>query len=159
MICHILLEFRSWGHSYRRNLVIWRVHLIYSWVGFAVTCLCNFEYCIRLAVLPCVRLFLNSCLLIDQWCNYKRGRGLHEKVNFHLCSTYNNLVIGLWVCHQFVSVHSGARREQDFVGQLHWSWFGFSNHKMWYHAVNTEPIFFHFCTCEHASKTHVTENK
>ena len=60
MIC-LILEFRSWGLSYRRNLVIWRVHLIYSWVGFAVTRLCNFEYCIRLAVLPRVRLCLNSC--------------------------------------------------------------------------------------------------
>ena len=52
------------GHNnYRRDLVIWLVHLIYSAVGFA---LCyNYvllNYCIRFAVLPCVRLCLNSCL-------------------------------------------------------------------------------------------------
>ena len=55
------------GHTnYRRDLVIWLAHLIYSAVGFA---LCyNYvilNYCIRFAVLPCVRLFLNSCCLID----------------------------------------------------------------------------------------------
>ena len=54
------------GHNnYRRDLVIWLVHLIYSAVGFA---LCyNYvilNYCIRFAVLPCVRLCLNSCFLI-----------------------------------------------------------------------------------------------
>ena len=42
--------------------MIWLVHLIYSAVGFA---LCyNYvilNYCIRFAVLPCVRLCLNSC--------------------------------------------------------------------------------------------------
>ena len=52
------------GHNnYRRDLVIWLVHLIYSAVGFA---LCyNYvilNYCIRFAVLPCVRLFLWRCL-------------------------------------------------------------------------------------------------
>ena len=45
--------------------MIWLVHLIYSAVGFA---LCyNYvilNYCIGFAVLPCVRLFLNSCLFI-----------------------------------------------------------------------------------------------
>ena len=51
------------GHNnYRRDLVIWLVHLIYSAVGFA---LCYkyviLNYCIRFVVLPCVRLFLNSC--------------------------------------------------------------------------------------------------
>ena len=55
------------GHNnYRRDLVIWLDHLIYSEVGFA---LCyNYvilNYCIRFAVLPCVRLFLNSCLLVS----------------------------------------------------------------------------------------------
>ena len=54
------------GHNnYRRDLVIWLVHLIYSAVGFA---LCyNYvilNYCIRFAVLPCVRLCLNSCYYI-----------------------------------------------------------------------------------------------
>ena len=43
--------------------MIWLVHFIYSAVGFA---LCyNYvilNYCIRFAVLPCVRLCLNSCL-------------------------------------------------------------------------------------------------
>ena len=53
------------GHNnYRHDLVIWLVHLIFSTVGFA---LCyNYvilNYCIRFAVLPCVRLCLNSCLL------------------------------------------------------------------------------------------------
>ena len=51
------------GHNnYRRDLVIWLVHLIYSAVGF-VLCY-NYvilNYCIRFAVLPCVRLCLNSC--------------------------------------------------------------------------------------------------
>ena len=52
------------GHNnYRRDLVIWLVHLICSAVGFA---LCyNYvilNYCIRFAVLPLVRLCLNSCL-------------------------------------------------------------------------------------------------
>ena len=41
------------------------VHLIYSAVGFE---LCyNYvilNYCIRFAVLPCVRLFLNSCFFL-----------------------------------------------------------------------------------------------
>ena len=54
------------GHNnYRRDLVIWLVHLIYSAVGFA---LCyNYvilNYCIRFAVLPCVRLCLNSCFIL-----------------------------------------------------------------------------------------------
>ena len=44
------------------------VHLIYSAVGFA---LCyNYvilNYCIRFAVLPCVRLCLNSCLSMCHW--------------------------------------------------------------------------------------------
>ena len=47
--------------------MIWLVHLIYSAVGFA---LCyNYvilNYCIRFAVLPCVRLCLNSCFVIDK---------------------------------------------------------------------------------------------
>ena len=42
--------------------MIWLVHFIYSAVGFA---LCyNYvilNYCIRFAVLPCVKLCLNSC--------------------------------------------------------------------------------------------------
>ena len=50
------------NNNYRRDLVIWLVHLIYSAVGFA---LCNnyviLNYCVRFAVLPCVRLSLNSC--------------------------------------------------------------------------------------------------
>ena len=45
--------------------MIWLVHLIYSAVGFA---LCyNYvilNYCIRFAVLPYVRLCLNSCYII-----------------------------------------------------------------------------------------------
>ena len=49
-------------NNYKRDLVIWPVHLIYSTVGFA---LCyNYvilNYCIRFVVLPCVRLSLNSC--------------------------------------------------------------------------------------------------
>ena len=58
------------GHNnYRRDLVIWLVHLIYSAVGFA---LCyNYvilNYCIRFAVLPCVRLFLNSCIDFNALC-------------------------------------------------------------------------------------------
>ena len=57
------------GHNnYRRDLVIWLVHLIYSAVGFA---LCyNYvilNYCIRFAVLPSVRLCLNSCLSMCHW--------------------------------------------------------------------------------------------
>ena len=51
------------GHNnYRRDMVIWLVHFIYSAVGFAL-CYTNYvilNYCIRFAVLPCVRLFLNS---------------------------------------------------------------------------------------------------
>ena len=46
--------------------MIWLVHFIYSAVGFA---LCyNYvilNYCIRFAVLPCVKLCLNSCLSLD----------------------------------------------------------------------------------------------
>ena len=53
------------GHNNdKRDLVIWLVQFIYSAVGFA---LCyNYvvmNYCIRFAVLPCVRLCLNSCYL------------------------------------------------------------------------------------------------
>ena len=53
------------GHNnYRRDLVIWLVHLIYT-VRLAKVALCyNYvilNYCIRFAVLPCVRLCLNSC--------------------------------------------------------------------------------------------------
>ena len=56
------------GHNnYRRDLVIWLVHLIYT-VRLAKVALCyNYvilNYCIRFAVLPCVRLCLNSCLYI-----------------------------------------------------------------------------------------------
>ena len=56
------------GHNnYRRDLVIWLVHLIYT-VRLAKVALCyNYvilNYCIRFAVLPCVRLCLNSCFTI-----------------------------------------------------------------------------------------------
>ena len=59
------------GHNnYRRDLVIWLVHLIYT-VRLAKVALCyNYvilNYCIRFAVLPCVRLCLNSCYFI---CRY-----------------------------------------------------------------------------------------
>ena len=51
--------------------MIWLVHFIYSAVGFA---LCyNYvilNYCIRFAVLPCVKLCLNSCLCI---CGVRSG--------------------------------------------------------------------------------------
>ena len=55
------------GHNnYRRDLVIWLVHLIYT-VQLAKVALCyNYvilNYCIRFAVLPCVRLCLNYCLI------------------------------------------------------------------------------------------------
>ena len=54
--------------------MIWLVHLIYSAVGFA---LCyNYvilDYCIRFAVLPCVRLCLNSCFVV-----YETGSGVFE---------------------------------------------------------------------------------
>ena len=58
------------GHNnYRRDLVIWLVHLIYT-VRLAKVALCyNYvilNYCIRFAVLPCVRLCLNSCLTNHQ---------------------------------------------------------------------------------------------
>ena len=49
-------------NSYRRNMVIWRVHLIYSewgwyrWHDYVI---------LNIAVLPCVRLFLNSCYYLD----------------------------------------------------------------------------------------------
>ena len=57
------------GHNnYRRDLVIWLVHLMYT-VRLATVALCyNYvilNYCIRFAVLPCVRLCLNSCYFID----------------------------------------------------------------------------------------------
>ena len=56
---------REGYNNYRRDLVIWLVHLIYSAVGFA---LCyNYvilNYCIRFAVLSCVRLSLHSCLFV-----------------------------------------------------------------------------------------------
>ena len=46
--------------------MIWLVHFIYSAVGFA---LCyNYvilNYCIRFAVLPCVKLCLNSCFFLS----------------------------------------------------------------------------------------------
>ena len=51
------------GHNnYRRDLVIWLINFIYSAVGFAL----SYNYviqncCIRFAILPCVRLSLNSC--------------------------------------------------------------------------------------------------
>ena len=63
------MEFRSSGHSYRRNLVIWRVHLIYSGVGFAI--------------FPCVRLnscysyyhvIINGCVRNDVLVRYFRSR-------------------------------------------------------------------------------------
>ena len=50
------------GHNnYRWDLVIWLVPLIYSAVGFVLGY--NYvilNYCIRFAVSPCIRLFLNS---------------------------------------------------------------------------------------------------
>ena len=57
---------REGHHNYRRDLVIWLVHLIYRAAGFA---LCynyyvKLNYCIRFEVLPCVRLCLNSCLFV-----------------------------------------------------------------------------------------------
>ena len=57
------------GHNnYKRDPVIWLVHLIYSAVGSA---LCyNYvilNYCIRFDVLPCVRLFLNSCSFVQSF--------------------------------------------------------------------------------------------
>ena len=57
------------GHNnYRRDLVIWLVHLISSAVGFA---LCyNYvilNYCIMFAVLPCVRQFPNSWFYFYLW--------------------------------------------------------------------------------------------
>ena len=56
------------GHNnYRRDLVIWLVHFIYT-VRLAKVALCyNYvilNYCIRFAVLPCVRLCLNSCYCV-----------------------------------------------------------------------------------------------
>ena len=33
---------------------------------------------------------------------------LHEKVNFHLCLTYKILVIGYWVCNNFVYIQTIA---------------------------------------------------
>ena len=71
------------GHNnYRRDLVIWLVQFIYSAVGFA---LCyNYvimNYCIRFAVLPCVRLCLNSCYLFLFFFVYL------SFVLFHVCST------------------------------------------------------------------------
>ena len=60
------------GHNnYRRDLVIWLVHLIYSAVDFALCYIyVILNYCIRFAVLPCVRLCLNSCY------NVSANRGL-----------------------------------------------------------------------------------
>ena len=62
--------------------MIWLVHFIYSAVGFA---LCyNYvilNYCIRFAVLPCVKLCLNSCinlLLIN--CSSERS-GLYSYID------------------------------------------------------------------------------
>ena len=50
--------------NFRRDLVIWLVHLIYT-VRLALRCAIIMyvilNYCIRFAVLPCVRLFLNYC--------------------------------------------------------------------------------------------------
>ena len=64
------LEFREGHTNYRRDLVIWLVHLIYSAVGFA---LCynyvKLNYCIRFVVVTCVRLRLNSCSTIRNRCN------------------------------------------------------------------------------------------
>ena len=62
--------------------MIWLVHLIYSAVGFA---LCyNYvilNYCIRFAVLPCVRLCLNSCYYFNTFVNifflYGKDRPTH----------------------------------------------------------------------------------
>ena len=55
------------GHNnYRRDLVIWLVHLIYTVRLAKVALSYNYvilNYCIRFAVLPCVRLCLNSCLV------------------------------------------------------------------------------------------------
>ena len=58
---------RECHNNYRRDLVIWLIHLIYSAVGF-VLCY-NYvilNYCIRFAVLPCVRLCLNSCFTVSR---------------------------------------------------------------------------------------------
>ena len=65
------------GHNNcRRDLVIWLVHFIYSAVGFVIiwTLCYNYvilNYCIRFAVLPCVRLCLNSCYIVTA--NVKGG--------------------------------------------------------------------------------------
>ena len=66
------------GHNnYRRDLVIWLVHLIYT-VRLAKVALCyNYvilNYCIRFAVLPCVRLCLNSC-----WSSVMRSASQHRR--------------------------------------------------------------------------------
>ena len=71
------------GHNnYRRDLVIWLVHLIYT-VRLAKVALCyNYvilNYCIRFAVLPCVRLCLNSC-----WSSVMRSASQHLGVSCHL---------------------------------------------------------------------------
>ena len=67
--------------------MIWLVHLIYRAVGFA---LCyNYvilNYCIRFAVLPCVRLCLNSCF----------------SVNKKLCAVYNNTIYSYTNTARFV---------------------------------------------------------
>ena len=53
------------GHNYRLDLVIWLVHyFINSVVGFAVWYNYVLNYCIRFAVLPCVRLCLNSWVFL-----------------------------------------------------------------------------------------------
>ena len=50
------------------------------------------------------------------------------------------------------------RKQDFFIGQLHWSWFGFSIHKKWHHAVITEPLLFIYVHMLHVNtrqKTHV----
>ena len=73
--------------------MIWLVHLIYSAVGFA---LCyNYvilNYCIRFAVLPCVRLCLNSCLSLwsrlHMLCQKSTSTHLHLATEYR-ANTYN----------------------------------------------------------------------
>ena len=97
------------GHNnYRRDLVIWLVHLIYT-VRLAKVALCyNYvilNYCIRFAVVPCVRLPLNSCIIYIYDCvTGKEGRDVcYRLITWqdeicHVCWIVGCLCVCLSVC-------------------------------------------------------------
>ena len=119
------------GHNnYRRDLVIWLVHLIYT-VRLAKVALCyNYvilNYCIRFAVLPCVRLSLNSCYIFTDICSF-------VYVYFSIFPMHTHTLIYTLI-HRTISDYGGHNHLTDWAEKF--------NYK---HNLFTNNMY--ICTCK-----------